>query len=633
MSDVSLPELGASLSADQEVTGFRVWAPLAQQVALEIVSLSASQLAKQASATQAAAADHTVSTLKGCSIERHQMKRSDDGTFWIEIGDAPAGTLYQFSIDGGPGRPDPRSLFQPLGVHGPSQVIDRTAYQWADQSWRGVAKQDLVIYELHLGSFTAGGTYRSAIARLDELVELGITAVELLPLAQSPGKWNWGYDGVNYFAVRNTFGTPDDLKHFVDECHARGLAVINDVVYNHVGPEGNYLSTIGPYRSTKHGTPWGDALNFDGRANGQVRQLVIDNVLFWIDEYHFDGLRLDAVHYMFDTSTTHILSSIQKEFRKHQATIDRTTYLIGEANIYDPNLVGAPLDSTRHYDAIWSDCVMHSIIAVGAPETRLTDRHYKATDLAEALSHAYVYTYPGAKRMTPELRDEHHPEQLRDYTSSLVMALQTHDSVGNHPHGKRLHHLTDVRFQTAAAPLILLYPSIPMMFMGEESAADASFPFFADFEDAGLRKAVDRGRRQEYPHHDWKGSPLPSDPLAFTSSVITPELEQTAVKDWYRELLRFRKLGVTDGWLKTANFSVESDVENHLYRLIYRWDDHQVQVVCRIDRTDESPVTISVEGELVLDSLATVEGRAMAAVDDNGSVVIQPRQCLVWRTV
>ena len=623
MSDVALPELGASLKADSQSASFRVWAPRAQQAVLEIVSLSASELAREGSAS-----------LEGCSFARHPMEPSDDGTFWIEVTDVPAGTLYRFSIDGAPGRPDPRSLFQPFGVHGPSQVVDRTAYQWRDEEWKGVAKQDLVIYELHIGSFTAGGTYQSAIARLDELVDLGITAIEMLPLAQSPGKWNWGYDGVNFFAARNTFGTPDDLKHFVDQCHARGLAVFNDVVYNHVGPEGNYLSAIGPYGSTKHGTPWGDALNFDGRANGQVRQFVIDNVLFWIDEYHFDGLRLDAVHYMFDNSTTHILSSIQKEFRRYQKTIDRTTYLIGEANIYDPTLVGAPADPTKHYDAIWSDCVMHSIIAIGAPKTRLTDRHYKASDLAETLEHGYAYTYPGAKRMTPELRQAHHPELRRDYTSSLVMALQTHDSVGNHPHGKRLHHLTDVRFQTAAAPLILLYPSIPMIFMGEESAADAPFPFFADFEDAGLRKAVDRGRRQEYPHHDWKGSPLPSDSLAFTSSVITPELEQTAVKAWYRELLRFRKLGVAEGWLQPNNFSVEADVENHLYRLIYNWDDQQVQVVCRIDRADATPMEVAVYGELVLDSLAAAQ-RQFAADENagNGCVVIQPRQCVIWRTV
>ena len=614
MSDANLPQLGATLLSGQQKTCFRVWAPLAKEVNLEIVSPTSSDSTNQAT-----------------SIATHPMQLANDGTFYTEVAGAGAGTLYQFSVDRNPGRPDPRSLFQPHGVHGPSQVVDRNAYQWTDQQWRGVAKQDLVIYELHLGSFTADGTYEAAISRLDELVELGITAIELLPLAQSPGKWNWGYDGVNYFAARNTFGSTDDLKQFVDQCHARGLAVINDVVYNHVGPEGNYLSAIAPYGSSKHGTPWGDAFNFDGKHHDQVRQFVIDNVMFWIDEYHFDGLRLDAVHYMFDDGKPHILDSIQTAFREHQKTLDRTTYLIGESNIYDPELVGSPFDSSKHYDAIWSDCVMHSIITVGDSELRLTDRHYRTTDLAEALEHAYVFTAPGAKRMTPALRATHHPNQRRDYISSLIMALQTHDSVGNHPHGKRLHHLTDIAFQTAAAPLILLYPSIPMLFMGEESAVDAPFPFFADFVDVGLRKAVDRGRRHEYPHHDWKGSPLPSDPLAFTSSIISRDKEQPAVKDWYRQLLQFRKQGVADGWLQLDNFSVESDTQNHLYRLIYRWDGRQVQIACRIDQANAKPIAIDVDGELILDSLAVVAGQDLQASADDGSVTIQPRQCLIWK--
>ena len=615
MNDANLPQLGATLFSGQQKTRFRVWAPLAKEVNLEIVLPAGSE-----------------STHQTPSIATHPMQPANDGTFYTEVAGAGAGTLYQFSVDRTPGRPDPRSLFQPHGVHGPSQVVDRDAYQWTDQQWRGVAKQDLVIYELHLGSFTADGTYEAAIGRLDELVELGITAIELLPLAQSPGKWNWGYDGVNYFAPRNTFGSTDDLKRFVDQCHARGLAVINDVVYNHVGPEGNYLSAIAPYGSSKHGTPWGDAFNFDGKHHDQVRQFVIDNVMFWIDEYHFDGLRLDAVHYMFDDGKPHILDSIQTAFREHQKSLDRTTYLIGEANIYDPELVGAPADPSKHYDAIWSDCLMHSIINIGDSELRLTDRHYNENDLAEALEHAYVFTAPDAKRMTPALRTEHHPTGLRNYASSLVIALQTHDSVGNHPHGKRLHHLTDVAFQTAAAPLILLYPAIPMLFMGEESAVDAPFPFFADFEDVGLRKAVDRGRRQEYPHHNWKGSPLPSDPLAFTSSIISRDKEQPAVKDWYRQLLQLRKQGVADGWLQQDNFSVESDTLNHLYRLIYRCDGRQVQIVCRIDQADAKPIAIDGDGELVLNSLAVVAGRGPEATAKSKPNLIQPRQCLIWKT-
>ena len=232
--------------------------------------------------------------------------------------------------------------------------------------------------------------------------------------------------------------------------------------------------------------------------------------------------------------------------------------------------------------------------------------------------------------MTPALRTEHHPDGLRDYVSSLVIALQTHDSVGNHPHGKRLHRLTNVAFQVAAAPLILLYPAIPMLFMGEESAVDAPFPFFADFEDSGLRKAVDRGRRQEYPHHNWKGSPLPSDPLAFTSSVVSPDQENAVVKAWYRQLLQFRKQGVTDGWLQLNNFSVESDTENHLYRLNYCQNDQQVQIVCRIDKADVEPIAIDVDGELVLDSLAVVAGPGLAA--ESKPNLIQARQCLIWKT-
>ena len=335
------------------------------------------------------------------------------------------------------------------------------------------------------------GTYQAAIAKLDELKQLGITAIELLPIGQSPGRWNWGYDGVNYFAPRNTFGHPDDLKAFIDACHAREIAVILDVVYNHVGPEGNYLNEFGYYRSKKHATPWGDALNFDGSGNPMVREFVISNVLFWIQEYHFDGVRLDAIHFMFDDSETTIIEEVRTRFREYANTLDREIYLIAEANIYDPHL----LSDAKNYDAIWSDCLMHSIYSHGNPDVRLTDRHYVAArDLGEALEHAYVFSVPQAIRVTEEDRHRHHPNGDKQYIQSLVMALQTHDSVGNHPHGKRIHHLTCLDFQKAAAPLILLYPSIPMIFMGEEWATDAPFPFFADFEDQGLRQAVDQGR-------------------------------------------------------------------------------------------------------------------------------------------
>lgn len=263
-----------ALPGTDNTTHFLVWAPKVKSLSVELIQRSAEQ--------------ETV-------LASHQLDCDSDGMFSGNVPDCPTGSLYRYKLGEGSSRPDPRTRFQPFGVHGPSQVVDPSSYQWNDGQWKGIKKRDLIIYEMHVGSFTAEGTYAAAIEKLGELKTLGVTAIELLPLAQCPGKWNWGYDGVNYFAPSNNFGSPDQLKAFVDACHQAQLAVFIDVVYNHVGPEGNYLSEFGPYRSKKFGTPWGDAFEFDQAA---VRQFVIDNVLFWIDEYHFDGLRLDAVHYM-----------------------------------------------------------------------------------------------------------------------------------------------------------------------------------------------------------------------------------------------------------------------------------------------------------------------------------------------
>jgi malto-oligosyltrehalose trehalohydrolase len=567
-SSTSGSQLGAFPVSDNQ-TRFSVWAPNAKTLAVQLIERTESQ---------------------ETALSSHELTAETDGRFQGIVDDCPADSLYRLLVNGN-ARPDPRSRFQPFGVHGPSQVIDPNAFKWTDSDWNGINKRDLVIYEMHLGSFTEKGDYGSAIKKLKQLRDFGFTAIEVLPLAQCPGKWNWGYDGVNYFAPSNNYGTPDELKQFVDACHQHGLAVLLDVVYNHVGPEGNYLSEFAPYRA-KQGTPWGDAFNFDERS---VRDFVIDNAIFWLDEYHFDGLRLDAVHYMFDHSDEHILDEIQTCFREFEKTINRKIYLIGESNIYDPDLVRGSENGTPHYDGIWSDCLMHSIYKAGEPDLRLTNRHYQPTDIAETLEHAYVFSTPQAIRVDEEIRKKNHPGGDRSYIASLIMALQTHDSVGNHPHGKRIHHLMSVEFQMAAAPLVLLYPSIPMIFMGEEWATDAPFPFFADFEDQGLRKAVDKGRRDEYPHHDWADSPLPSDPAAFLNSKSNRDQENQTVNDWYRELLRFRKQGIDDGWLCVENFATKSDLDKGIFRLIYRWQsdsrDNEVQIVCRLARDNTQAVS------------------------------------------
>jgi malto-oligosyltrehalose trehalohydrolase len=557
------------------------------------------------------------------------MERLAEHVFEVLLEDCPAGTLYRYQLDGGPGRPDPYSRFQPLGVHGPSQVIENS-FAWTDSNWSGIAKRDLIIYELHIGSFTSAGTYRAAMTKLPHLVDLGVNTLELLPLAQSPGRWNWGYDGVNYFAPRNTFGTPDDLRALVDAAHRLGLAVIHDVVYNHVGPEGNYLNEFGHYRSQKWGTPWGDSLNYDEEHSRMVRDLVISNGIYWLDEFHFDGLRLDAIHYMFDDSRPHIVQEFARRIREFGSTLNRQIHLIAESNIFDANLLASHADELAHYDAIWSDCLMHSLYSHGRPDLRLTNRHYQGTtDLVESMEYGYVFSAPNAVRATEQIRLKHHPLEKRDYKSSLIMALQTHDSVGNHPHGKRLHQLIDTDFQRAAAPLILLYPSIPMLFMGEECSTSAPFPFFADFEDAGLRRAVDRGRQEEYPHHDWAGSPLPSDPLAFFSSKLDQAASCPRTWAWYRQLLLLRRKGLKEGWLDISFKRTPADLERQIFYLIYDLPHQRVLIASRLASQESAPVRIRPTSrfELLLNS-KNPDGQPQTYGDDE--IEITSRHCCIW---
>ena len=575
-----------ALPGTDNTTHFLVWAPKVKSLSVELIQRSAEQ--------------ETV-------LASHQLDCDSDGMFSGNVPDCPTGSLYRYKLGEGSSRPDPRTRFQPFGVHGPSQVVDPSSYQWNDGQWKGIKKRDLIIYEMHVGSFTAEGTYAAAIEKLGELKTLGVTAIELLPLAQCPGKWNWGYDGVNYFAPSNNFGSPDQLKAFVDACHQAQLAVFIDVVYNHVGPEGNYLSEFGPYRSKKFGTPWGDAFEFDQAA---VRQFVIDNVLFWIDEYHFDGLRLDAVHYMFDDNDEHIVQEVCRRFDEFKKTLQREIHLIGESNIYDPEFVGEIAGEGPNFDAIWSDCLMHSVYKFGAPDLRLTNRHYEATDIAQTIEHAYVFSAPEAIRVTDEIRSAHHPTGERRYIESLIMALQTHDSVGNHPQGKRIHQLMSFDFQKAVIPIFLLYPSTPMLFMGEEWATDATFPFFADFEDAGLRKAVDKGRRDEYPHHQWEGSPLPSEPTAFTNSILHGELAAQQNKqemfDWYRDLIALRKSGIESGWLSIENWSTSCDLETGVLQMTYQKPEgsSEITICARIARGQSKPIPLAElgAGKILLNS-------------------------------
>lgn len=516
---------------------------------------------------------------------------------------------YRYLLDGEVSRPDPQSRYQPAGVHGPSEVVDPAAFPWTDQDWQGCDLRELIIYELHIGTFTPAGTFRAAIEQLSRIVELGATAIEIMPVAQTPGKWNWGYDGVDLFAPRNSYGQPDDFKALVDACHAAGLSVLLDVVYNHVGPEGNYLADFAPYRSEKFHTPWGDALNLDEADSGPVRQFVLDNVLYWLDEFHLDGLRLDAVHFIQDDHQPHILEEIRSAVSRFEESARRQIHLIAESNVYDRKLLRGKGQGDG-VDAIWCDCLMHSIYSNALPDLHLTHRRYRgASDLAEALKYGYLYEGPRQQRVTgrSEAGSQDDAIQVPDQEiESFVIALQNHDLVGNHPAGKRMHQLISVDYQKSAAALILLHPGVPLLFMGEAFACERPFPFFVDFEDTRLQAAIDEGRAREYPHHVWEASLTPSDPATFEQARWNPATDvfNESVWQWYQALIRLRKQGLSAGWLNARAMSIEHDPQRDLFVMRYQIPGSPtISVAVRLaGDTAEESVSWESHGRLLLSS-------------------------------
>lgn len=568
------PELG-TVSRASGKTGFSVWAPNSRSVSLEL------ELDQQ-----------------WTSIS---MPETVGDCFSTEVDACPEGTKYRFRLDNGQARPDPRSRFQPDGVHGPSAVIDPQQFAWTDSDWHGVSTSELIIYELHIGTFTPSGTYREAIDRLNDLVDLGVTAVELLPLASFPGQWNWGYDGVNLFAPSANYGTPDDLRAFVDAAHARGLAVILDVVYNHLGPEGNYLAEFGPYFSSRHQTPWGDGLNFDGDGNAGVRDHIIDNAVYWLDEFHFDGLRLDAVHAIIDDSRRHILADIRRAVSAYAAITKRSIHLIAETNLYDPTFLNPPDPSVAPYDAIWCDDLMHSIYSLTTPDVRHTQRPYNGgDDIHECLTRGYLY------HGLPETRATNHNSAVD--ARSLVLALQNHDVVGNDPHGRRFHHLTSEEAQMAAAAIVLLSPSIPLIFMGEEWAAAEPFHFFTDFTDDHLREAVVRGRAAEYPAIAGAESISPVSEHAFHQSRL--EHRSNRMRNWYKRLIEIRRSLRTSHEGSRQMCDIQFDRATSTFALSFKAADNKepffiVANLAEPSNSDRpSRVKLSIEGSVIVDSLS-----------------------------
>ena len=537
-------------------------------------------------------------------VTQHPMQRDEDGFFSVTVDGVKHGDDYRFVLNRSTQRPDPAAHYYTHDVHGWCKVIDHSQYQWRQSDWKGLEKKDLVLYELHIGTFTEKGTFLSTIERLDELVELGVTAVELLPVAQCPGRWNWGYDGVGLFSVANNYGTPDHLKQLIDACHERGLAIILDVVYNHLGPEGNYVSEFGPYFTAKHHTPWGSAWNFDDVDNQYVRHFMTENVRHWIQEYRFDGLRLDAVHFMFDESEKPIQIQIAETFDDLRNSEQRHLHMIGETNVQNASLVKSTSTHGTGFDVIWADAIMHALLNVAQPGLDVCHRdHARKTDLGLALQQGFLYeNYPYQR----------HDNGNRADLSSFVISLQNHDTVGNHPLGKRVQQLGCSAFHRSAAALYLLYPAVPMLFMGEEFACENPFLFFVEFSDPRVRDAVEKGRASEFPEmHKTKGvSPL--DPQTFYQSKIgVKEDGNVETWAWYQKLIALRKRFRDSGLLVSENLRVESDGDSHHYQLIYKNLNQRLSVQVRLGQKDQvcDRIQLDGQGEVLLathDDTATI---------------------------
>lgn len=480
--------------------------------------------------------------LDGPRRETCAMLRTNDGYFTATLDDVESGQRYGYRIDGGDVVPDPATRCQPDGVHGMSAV--QTAwFDWSDSGWVGLPLEEYVLYELHPGTFTPEGTLDAAAQRIPALRDLGVTVIELMPLAQYPGARNWGYDGVHPFAVQNSYGGPDALKRFVNACHREGLAVCLDVVHNHIGPEGSHLHRFGPYFTGRYATPWGDALNFDGSDSEHVREYFIESALQWVDEYRIDALRLDAVHAIADNSTYPFLRALAERVHERAHALGRTVCVIAESDLADPRIVRPVQRGGLGMDGQWLDDFHHALHTLLTGER---DGYYQDYGGLEHLARAYARGYVYAGEYSPYRRRRHGAPANDVEPMRFVAFVQNHDQIGNRAHGDRLtSHLSEEQHQLAAAAL-LLGPFTPLLFMGEEYGEPAPFPYFVSHSDDELIEAVRRGRAQEFAGFTRIGEP--PDPCAettFRSALLTWSLRESGHHAkrlaFYTKLLAIRK--------------------------------------------------------------------------------------------
>jgi maltooligosyltrehalose trehalohydrolase len=507
-------DLGAILSDDGRCR-FRVWAPLSERVHLHVIAPKESLV---------------------CMEPKHL------GYHTAVVEDIQPGTRYRYKLCNEREFPDPVSRYQPEGVHGPSEVID-TRFEWHDERWFGIPIENYIIYELHAGTFTPEGTFEAVIPHLDTLADIGFTAIELMPVAQFPGTRNWGYDGVYPFAVQNSYGGPWGLKKLVDACHARGLAAILDVVYNHMGPEGNYLPQFAPYFTDRYKTPWGSAVNYDDAQSDEVRHFFISNAVEWVRDYHFDALRLDAVHAILDHSAQNILEELGDVVHGQGTFLNRRVYVIAESALNDTRVVRPSELGGYGLDAQWNDDFHHSLHTL---LTREREGYYIDFGDFQHMAHAFSegFVYSGRYSVT---RGRRHGNSSRGVPSAkFVVFAQNHDQIGNRMMGERLGQLVSFEACKLASAIVLLSPFVPLMFMGDEYGEAAPFQYFVSHSDPQLVEAVRHGRREEFSSFQWKGEPPdPQDEMTFRRSTVNHSLkvngQHRVLLEFHKELIRLRK--------------------------------------------------------------------------------------------
>jgi maltooligosyltrehalose trehalohydrolase len=549
MNTIPHHQFGAFIQNDNTIH-FKVWAPNAQQVEVNIHSPPTKTIS---------------------------MTNEGDGIYTAVLENPPPQVDYTYTLDGKIERPDPASHWQPHGIDSPSRVCAHHTYKWNDQDWKGIDLREMIIYELHIGTFSPQGTFESVIDKIPHLKELGINTIELMPISTFSGKRNWGYDGVQLYAPQESYGGPFGLKLLIDTCHQHGIAVLLDVVYNHFGPEGNFLEDFGPYFTTKYTTPWGKAVNYDEAYATYVRDFVIENALYWLTHYQIDGLRLDAIHGIFDQSAYHFLEELRDRFAEKAKQLGRKAWLIAESDLNDPKHVSEQINGGYGLDGQWNDDFHHSLHAfLTESQTGYFQDYGSLKNLSKSLTYGFVYD-----GIWSNYRKRIHGKSSVEIPGfRLVNFIQNHDQIANASNGQRLATLIDQRKYLLASAVLLLSPSIPLLFMGQEWGATTPFYFFTDFRDPDLQQAVKEGRLKEYASNgiaegfhdpgdietyrscmlnwDWREDPEKKEMFENYKCLISLRKEHPALNNCRKTLTNVR-YNEEDKWLIVERSAVDKE--------------------------------------------------------------------------